>query len=71
MAPGKTARREKVTQKKTYGVKVMLINMSEEPRYCAGTGALLPKKGMVVLYEDNYYKDWTASERAANVGGRS
>lgn len=68
MAPQKQtklARRDKEVHKKLYGEKVMLINMSDEDKFCASTGAKLPKHGMVVKYENNYYSNWGASERAA------
>lgn len=65
--PSKLARRDKLNQKKTYGVKVYYINLSDSDKFCAFSGKKLPKRGMVVLYDEKYYSDWNASESAANL----
>lgn len=42
----------------TLGKKVLLVNRSGVPKFCAGTGRRLPERGMVVEYNGKFYKDF-------------
>lgn len=52
-------------QKQLFGVKLQLINLSGEDQFCAATGKLLPKRGMVVKHNGELYADYRASSLAA------
>lgn len=69
MAPGKTARREKELGRITYGKKTLCINLTGIDKFCPITGKKLPKNGMVVAYDGQYYINWDASEKAALANG--
>lgn len=43
------------------GKKVLLVNKSGAPNFCAATGKELPVRGMAVEYNGKYYADFTAS----------
>lgn len=45
-------------QKQLPGQKVMLLDMSGEQRFCAGTGQPLPNRGMVIKHNGEYYRDY-------------
>lgn len=51
-------------QKELTGVKVKVVNLSGEDQFCASTGALLPKRGMVVKHNGEYYRDYAAARMA-------
>jgi hypothetical protein len=63
---GKTAHKgTKQVQKVLYGEKVQLINLSSADNFCAYSGSVLPKNGMVVKYEGEYYLGWNESKLSA------
>lgn len=50
--------------RKTYGKKVMMMNLSDEEIFCAHSGRKLANRGMVVEYEGAYYAGWNETEAA-------
>lgn len=54
---------------KRFGVKARLVDMSGVDKFCPTSGKKLPKNGMVVAYEGQFYIDFAASEKAALANG--
>lgn len=52
-------------QKQLPGTKVQLLNFSGEDQFCAGTGRVLPKRGMAVRHNGELYADYRAAGLAA------
>lgn len=51
----------KVTEQKPLpGQKVRVLNLSNVPEYCAGTGKQLPFRGMVVVKDGKKYLDFAS-----------
>lgn len=51
-------------QRQLAGQKVQLLNMSNEDQFCASSGVQLPKRGMVVKHNGEYYRDYREAELA-------
>lgn len=56
--------KNKDTGKPRVGIKVKLLNLSDEDSFCASTGVKLPKRGMVVRHDGKLYRDFSAAELA-------
>lgn len=56
-------RKTHVKQKpKTVGQKTLLVNRSDNENYCAQSGQLLPRKGMIVVHNGKQYVGYKEAE---------
>lgn len=65
MAGAKMGARDRKPERKRYGIKVRLLNLSGIDKFCNFSGRKLGERAMVVFYEGAYYYGWRESERAA------